>query len=65
MKITRKKEFEPFTIKVKVESEEELAMLKTMSLLDVSIPGIMSIDPDSIFTEEDVEDFLNKLKEVL
>lgn len=65
MKITRKKEFEPFTIKVKVESEEELAMLKTMSLLDVSIPGIMSIDPDSIFTKEDVENFLNKLKEVL
>lgn len=77
MKIERTKTkptFQPFSITIQVESEEEREMLNTMTLLNESIPDMMSKNAELIgnkkegavaFSRNTVVLFLGKLREVL
>tara|TARA_R110000772_G_scaffold68118_4_gene150931 strand:+ start:20191 stop:20424 length:234 start_codon:yes stop_codon:yes gene_type:complete len=77
MKIERTKTkptFQPFSITIQVESEEEREMLNTMALFNHTIPGMLSEDSVLLcnkeeggvgFSRDTVVLFLDRLREVL
>ncbi len=66
MEITRdKKTFKPFTINVKIETEEEMTTLSNMCNLNVSIPDIVFANYPNGCNVHTVEKFLEGFKRSL
>jgi hypothetical protein len=57
-KTTPRPFFQPITIQITIESEEELIALQTISRLNVSIPELVS---DDTIQQEIIYEFLNEI----
>ncbi len=58
-KITLLPSFQPITIQITIETEEELNVLRKMTYLNVSIPELISGDTSQ---QEIICEFLNKIR---